>query len=77
MSRLFVLGVLLAALSSNPASAQQTRAEQLAQERAAKALALSTYQPNRIERTLLSLDQKRVIERLSQRRRTSRSPRHT
>ncbi len=57
---------LTAGPALGPAYAQQTRAELLAQQRAERAKSLSTYKPNAVERGLLYLDEKRILERLGQ-----------
>src|SRR5262245_17142602 len=58
--------VLLAALiSTPPAMAQQTRAEQLEQLRAEKARTLAPYKPGKLEGALLWVQERRVIERFS------------
>src|SRR5215204_3982938 len=64
MLRLFVLATLCVCLASRAASAQQTRAELLEQQRAERAEALEPYTPNALEKGLLYLDDKRIIERL-------------
>lgn len=69
MSRAFlVCATLVAALTAAPmpALAQEptTRAEALAQEREAKAKVLQPYEPGRIERVLVALENGRLLERL-------------
>ena len=66
MLRLIALSVLTAGLLPGPAVAQQTRAELLEQQRAARADELHPYQPGKIEKTLLYIDEKRLIERWGQ-----------
>ena len=66
MHKSLALAVALACLAPGVASAQQTRAELLQQQRAERARQLQTYVPNRLERGLLYLEEKRVFERLGQ-----------
>ena len=67
MLRLFALTVILVGLLPGLASAQQTRAELLEQQRAARATELHPYEPGKIEKALLYLDETRLLERLGQR----------
>lgn len=57
---------LIACTLAGPASAQEpeTRAEAIAREREAKSKALAPYEPNRVERTLIALENGRLLERL-------------
>lgn len=66
MLRLIASAVLCVGVFPALASGQQTRAELIEQLRAERAKSLSTYQPNALERGLLYLDEKRVLERLGQ-----------
>ena len=67
MLRLFALTVLVAGLLPGQALAQQTRAELLEQQRAERAGGLHAYEPGQIEKALLYLDEKRILDRLGQR----------
>ena len=67
MLRLIAFSVLMAGLLPGLAVAQQTRAELLEQQRAARAGELHPYEPGRIEKALLYVDEKRLIERWGQR----------
>ncbi len=67
MLRLIALSVLMAGLLPGLAVAQQTRAELLEQQRAARAGELHPYEPGKIEKALLYVDEKRLIERWGQR----------
>ena len=65
-----VLAVCAAVLLSSPARAQDpaeaaTRADLLATIRAQKAETLAAYEPTKIEKTLLYLEEHRIIERLT------------
>ena len=51
------------ALAARPALAQSTRREALEQRRAERAAQLDTYEPGKIESTLLYLERKRLMER--------------
>jgi outer membrane protein assembly factor BamA len=66
MARLLALAALCAWLSPADAFGQQTRAELLERQRAERARSLTTYAPNPVERGLLYLDEKRILERLGQ-----------
>ena len=66
MVRLLALAAVFVCLAQANAFGQQTRAELLEQERAERARSLAPYSPNPIERALLYLDEKRIIERLGQ-----------
>jgi outer membrane protein assembly factor BamA len=66
MLRLFALATLCVCLVPAATAAQQTRAELLEQQRAERARSLEPYAPNKLEKALLYLDDKRVIERLGQ-----------
>src|SRR5829696_7264450 len=66
MLRLLAIPALMACLFPSLAVAQQTRAELLEQQRAERAKDLHPYVPNKLERGLLYLDEKRIIERLGQ-----------
>lgn len=57
---MFLLGVATPALAQEPA----TRAESLEREREAKTNALEPYEPNRVERVLIALENGRLLERL-------------
>jgi outer membrane protein assembly factor BamA len=56
---------LFCLVSTVPALAQETRAELLAAERAAKATKLAPYEPTRIERWLIYFDRNNPIDKLS------------
>jgi outer membrane protein assembly factor BamA len=56
----------LAVAGAGEASAQQTRAEELAARRAEKAKNLEPYKPKGPERVLLYIEEKRIIERLTE-----------
>ena len=66
MVRLIALAALCAWLAPADAFGQQTRAELLEQQRAERAESLEAYTPNVVERGLLYLDEKRILERLGQ-----------
>ena len=66
MLRLSALATLLVCLTYANAFGQQTRAELLEQQRAERARSVAPYTPNAVERALLYLDEKRIIERLGQ-----------
>ena len=66
MLRPFAIVLFLASLLPSLAFAQQTRAELLEQQRAERAKELRPYEPNKLERALLYMDEKRIIERLGQ-----------
>lgn len=66
MRRYLALATLLAGLVPGTAGAQQTRTELLEQQRAERAQHLETYEPNALEKGLLYIEQKRVIERINQ-----------
>jgi outer membrane protein assembly factor BamA len=50
-------GALLAAITADPAAAQETRAEVLARQRAEKAAQVQPYQPNKLEKSLLWVEE--------------------
>jgi hypothetical protein len=56
---------MLLLVAAGPAVAQDTRAEWLEQQRAERAQALAAYRPNIAERTLLYVEDKRILEQLS------------
>jgi hypothetical protein len=58
---LTVLVILYALLTPGPAGAQETRAAMLERERAEKARALQQYEPGRLERTLLYIEQREPL----------------
>jgi outer membrane protein assembly factor BamA len=64
MLRLLALATLCVCLAFRTAAAQQTRAELLERQRAERAQSLEPYTPNTLEKALLYLDDKRVVERL-------------
>ena len=66
MLRLIALSVLTAGLLPGPAVAQQTRAELLNSSGRRRAGELHPYQPGKIEKALLYIDEKRLIERWGQ-----------
>ena len=67
MLRFLALPVLMAGLLPGLAVAQQTRAELLEQQRVAKASELHPYEPGKLEKVALYIDEKRIIERWGQR----------
>lgn len=66
MVRLSALATLVICLTCADAFGQETRAELLERQRAERARELAPYTPNALERGLLYLDEKRIIERLGQ-----------
>jgi outer membrane protein assembly factor BamA len=50
---------------ATPAVAQETRAEQLERQRAERAAALEPYEPAKLERSILYIEEKRLLERWS------------
>lgn len=66
MRRLLALAAILGCLAPVAARAQQTRTELLEQQRAERAAHLQVYQPSKLERGLLYVEEKRVLERLGQ-----------
>ena len=66
MLRLLVVAAMCVCLVPADAFGQQTRTELLEQQRAERAQSLETYTPNVVERGLLYLDEKRILERLGQ-----------
>lgn len=64
MQRWWRASALVACLTcAVPAQAQETRAEQLARQRAERAAALEPYAPATLERSLLYIEDKRLLER--------------
>ncbi len=59
-----LLCLAMLALGATPTGAQETRAELLEQQRAARANEVAPYEPNRVEHGLLLVDEHRVLERL-------------
>jgi outer membrane protein assembly factor BamA len=66
MLRLLAFATLCVWFAPAAAFGQQTRAELLERQRAERAQALRAYRPNALERGLLYLDEKRILERLGQ-----------
>ncbi|MGE0463150.1 MAG: BamA/TamA family outer membrane protein [Vicinamibacterales bacterium] len=67
MQRVVSLAVVLACLATaGPAAGQQTRAELLEQQRAERAARLVPYEPSKLEKGLLYIEEKRILERLGQ-----------
>jgi outer membrane protein assembly factor BamA len=60
-----VLAAVLLLVAAGHAVAQDTRAEWLEQQRAERAQTLAAYRPNIAERTLLYVEDKRILEQLS------------
>jgi len=67
MRKICLLAVALMSFTPGLATAQQTRAELLEQQRAARAAQLTPYVPNKVEQGLLYMEEKRILERLGQR----------
>lgn len=65
MLRLLASTLVLIAVLTSAALAQETRAEALERERAERAKATAPYEPGAIERGLLFVDEHRVLERLA------------
>lgn len=60
---LWVPSVILCLSGASAAHAQDTRAEQLERQRAERAAAVEPYKPAKIERSILFVEEKRLIER--------------